>query len=104
MRDRLEAALAHERVEVRSACSRALSIELQRSGKEAPLPRGRSHRRTFAAADTALEEGRKACPNCKAMTATVIYESRDRGNTWDETTIELRCSSCRIYSVEQFGL
>ncbi len=105
VRPRVEAALGSAQVEVRSTCSRALSIALQRTGEETPLPQGRSHRRTYAAADTPLENDRTVrCPNCNAMAAVVIYESRDRGNTWDNTTIELTCSSCRIYSVEHFGL
>lgn len=104
IRDRLEAALGDDRVDVRSACSRALSTALQRTGAEARLPLGRSHRRTYAASDTPLSDQRPTrCPQCDAQMASVIYESRSRGNTWDDTTIELKCSSCGIYSVESFG-
>lgn len=104
-RSRIEVALRDEQIEVRSACSRALSMALQRAGDETPLPPGRSHRRSYALSDTPLGDGRKArCPNCDALEAVVIYELRDRGNTWDDTTIERKCSSCQIYSLEHFGL
>jgi hypothetical protein len=104
LRPRLEAALDAPRVDVRSAASRAVSADLQRAGTEARLPRGRSHRRTYASADTPLV-GRETvrCPSCGGKEAAVIYESRDRGNTWDETTCEIRCPACRVYAVELFG-
>lgn len=105
VRQRLEVALGDARVEVRAACSRALSAALGRAGEEKPLPPGRSHRRTYASSDTPLEAGRKTrCPNCGALEALVIYESRDRGNTWDDTTVERKCGSCQIYLLERFGL
>ncbi len=104
VRDRIDAALGDTRVEVRSACSRALSKALQRAGEETPLPPGRSHRRTYSPSDTPLGDGRKVrCPHCGAMEAVTLYEARDRGNTWDDTTIELKCSACGVYSAEHFG-
>lgn len=104
LRPRLDAALADPRVEVRSACSRGLSTALQRAGTEARLSPGRSHRRTYASADTPVEgRGKVRCPSCAGEAAAVIYEWRDRGNTWDETILEIRCPACRLYAVELLG-
>ena len=76
---RLEAALEDPRVEVRSASSRAVSAALQRSGAEARLPRGRSHRRTYALADAPLEGRRQVrwkWPKTAETTATQQYALR----------------------------
>lgn len=104
VRHRIERAMRDPRVEVRSACSRALSAALARTGEETGLAPGQSHRRTFAMDDTPLDARKARCPHCGATEAVLLYESRDRGNTWDETTAERKCAACGIYTVERFGL
>lgn len=100
----LEAAMDDPRVDVRRACSEALSIHRVRTKKEAPLPRWFSYRRTHARSDAPLpsRRSRMTCQICGEKAVDVIYEWNDGAQFYSLSITELRCSACGVYHVEEF--
>lgn len=100
----LEAAMDDPRVDVRRACSEALSIHRVRTKKEAPLPRGFSYRRAYAQSDTPLPSRRSpmTCQLCGEQAVDVIHDWNDGAQFYSLSITELRCSACGVYHVEEF--
>lgn len=89
--------LEHSESDVRAAASRALSASLQASGAESRLPRGASHRRTYARSDDG-EAGGRLCRVCEGRETRLIYHFSEGGNTWWSETREYLCEACGVYS------
>jgi hypothetical protein len=100
----LEAAMEDPRVEVRRACSAALSIHRVRTKKEGPLPQGFSYRRVYAQSDTPLPSRRSpmTCQLCGEQAVDVIHDWNDGAQFYSLSITELRCSACGVYHVEEF--
>lgn len=88
---------------VRSCCSRALSLWLCRTGVEAPLPPGQSHRRVHAANDEPFEGTRsRRCPACNESGARLIFEWDDGAQFYRSGLTEVFCPACQVYTVHEY--
>lgn len=100
---RVEAALDDGRVDVRSASSIALSTWHQRTGREAPLAAGQSHRRTYARSDTPIDDrAPRTCGACGAVEVRVVCHHDDGKQFYATTTTERHCAACGLYTVWVF--
>jgi hypothetical protein len=98
VRAKVQEALDHRQVSVRSACSTALSIHSRRTGEEPELPNGVSCRRTYARNDQPVtEQAPSTCALCGADEVRLIYDEDDGAQFYRLYTSERHCSACGRY-------
>ena len=98
VRAQVDVALGHEDVSVRSACSIALTLHLQRTGEEPELDCGARYRRTYARSDAPVTGSAPGCCElCGAQEVRLIYSEDDGAQFYRLYTSEAHCSACQRY-------